>query len=350
MDGTRQLLSERNWQVDGRQKYPRSRLLLSSADRDWTDLSVELRSHPAGRIVSIEQQNVEVVIALATTDGSVTRTGAGKREEARPNAGTVWLVPTGVGPEEIVLSTPMPQTLHLFLPIEQFDVLADQYGLSKSFVRSVQYVGGLHDELIAQVGASVLDEVSKQTSTGRMIAEMSSLMIATRLVHQYVDRNLIDRIANSEQGLDNVRMRRVLKYIDEHLEEEFTVADLAAVANLSAFHFSRMFANKFGVPPRRYVSQQRLCAAKAMLSAGKYPLSEIALRSGFSSQASFTRAFLRATSVTPGAFRRLGAHGHGLSMASKNRKADQKNSKPGEYAAGKARQLRRGFDEAGSRT
>jgi AraC family transcriptional regulator len=350
MDEPRRLLSEPHWQVDGRQKYPRSRLLLSSFDRDWTDLSVELRSHPAGRIVSIEQQNVEVVIALATTDGSVTRTGAGKREEARPNAGTVWLVPTGVGPEEIVLSTPMPRTLHLFLPIEQFDVLADQYGLSKSFVRSVQYVGGLHDELIAQVGASVLDEVSEQTSTGCMIAEMSSLMIATRLIHQYVDRDLIDRIASSEQGLDNVRMRRVLEYIDEHLEEAFTVADLAAVANLSAFHFSRMFANKLGIPPRRYVSQRRLCAAKTMLSAGKYPLCEIALRSGFSSQASFTRAFLRATTVTPGAFRRLGALGHGLPAASGNSKVDQKNSKPGEYAAGKARQLRRGFDEAGSRT
>jgi AraC family transcriptional regulator len=135
---------------------------------------------------------------------------------------------------------------------------------------------------------------------------MSSLMLTTRLIQQYVDRDLIDRIANSEQGLDNIRMRRVLEYIDENLEESFTVADLAAVANLSVFHFSRMFANRMGSPPRRYVSQRRLRAAKMMLSAGKYPLSEIALRSGFSSQASFTRAFLRATNMTPGAFRRLG--------------------------------------------
>jgi AraC family transcriptional regulator len=300
------LLLKRDWQVDGQLKYPRSKLLVSSADRGWTTLSAELRSHSAGRIVSIEQRNVEVVIALATTAGLVTRTAAGRHEQTRPDAGTVWLVPTGVGPEEIILSKPMPRTLHLFLPIEQFDVLADQYNLSKSLVRAVQYVGGLNDELITQVGTSVLDELSEQTSTCRMVAEMSSLMLATRLIQQYVDRDLIDRIASSAQGLDHVRMRRVLEYIDEHLEETFTVADLAAVANLSLFHFSRMFANTMGIPPRRYVSQRRLGAAKMMLGTGKYPLSEIAFRSGFSSQSSFTRAFLRATNMTPGAFRRLG--------------------------------------------
>jgi AraC family transcriptional regulator len=114
----------RDWRVDGQRKYPCSRLLLSSADRGWTTLSAELRSHSAGRIVSIEQQSVEVVIALAGTDGSVTRTGAGRQEQTRPNAGTVWLVPTGVGLEEIVISAPMPKTLHLFLPIQQFDTLA----------------------------------------------------------------------------------------------------------------------------------------------------------------------------------------------------------------------------------
>ena len=142
--------------------------------------------HSAGRIVSIEQQNVEVVIALAATDGPVTQIGAGRQEE-RPAPGTIWLVPMGVGPEEIVISKPMPKTLHLFLPIPQFDSSADQYNLSKSLVRSVQYVGGLNDSLIRQVGMSVLNELSEQTATSRMVAEMSSLMLATRLIQSYVD-------------------------------------------------------------------------------------------------------------------------------------------------------------------
>ena len=292
-----------DWNADGQRKYPRSKLLLSSADRGWMTLSAELRSHSAGRIVSIEQQNVEVVIALAATDGPVTRIGAGRQEQTRPDPGTVWLVPTGVGPEEIVISKPMPKTLHLFLPIEQFDNLADQYNLSKSLVRSVQYVGGLNDDLIRQVGISVLNELSEQTAASRMVAEMSSLMLATRLIQNYVDRDLIDRIAGGPARLEHVRMRRVLDYIDQHLEDDISISELAQVAHLSEFHFARVFATTMGMPPQRYVSQRRLAAAKKMIGVGKLPLSEIAFRSGFSSQASFTRAFRRVTSMTPGEFR-----------------------------------------------
>jgi len=296
----------KDWHVDGQRKYPRSRLLLSSADRGWTTLSAEMRSHSAGRIVSIEQQSVEVVIALAAADGPVRRIGAGRQEQTRPDAGTIWLVPTGVGPEEIVIAAPMPKTLHLFLPIQQFDSLADQYNLGKSLVRSVQYVGGLNDELIRQVGTSILNEISEPTATGRMVAEMSSLMLTTRLIQNYIDRNLIDRITGSARSLDHVRIRRVLDYIDQNLEEEFTINDLALVAHLSIFHFARTFTNTMGMPPRRYVSQRRLEAAKKMIGAGRFPLSEIAFRSGFSSQASFTRAFRRATNMTPGEFRQHG--------------------------------------------
>jgi AraC family transcriptional regulator len=58
------------------------------------------------------------------------------------------------------------------------------------------------------------------------------------------------------------------------------------------------------MPPFRYVSRRRLEAAMALLAAGRLPLAEIAFRSGFSSQASFTRAFRRATQMTPGEYRR----------------------------------------------
>jgi len=190
--------------------------------------------------------------------------------------------------------------------MQQFDVLADQYNLGRSLVRSVQYAGGLNDDLIRQVGTSVLTELSEPTGTSRMVAEMSSLMLATRLIQNYVDRNLIDRITGGAYRLDHSRMRRVLDYIDQNLEEEFTVEDLARLAHLSLFHFARMFANTMGMPPQRYVSRRRLEAAMKMIATGKLALSEIAFRSGFSSQASFTRAFRRATNMTPGEFRQHG--------------------------------------------
>jgi AraC family transcriptional regulator len=108
----------------------------------------------------------------------------------------------------------------------------------------------------------------------------------------------------SPHRLDDRRLRRVLAYVEEHLADDITVADLANVACLSIFHFTRAFAGAMGVPPHRYVSQRRLESAKAMLATGRASLSEIALESRFSSQSSFTRAFRRATGMTPAEYRR----------------------------------------------
>jgi AraC family transcriptional regulator len=56
--------------------------------------------------------------------------------------------------------------------------------------------------------------------------------------------------------------------------------------------------------PKRYVSRMRLDQSMAELAKGRLPLAQIALNAGFSSQASFTRAFRRATSITPQEYRR----------------------------------------------
>ncbi len=291
-------------QEDGRRKYPRSRLLASSADRGWSTLFAELRAHPAGTVTSAVQQSVEIVIALCSpADGLVFRTGAGRRQQSDSAPGTIWLAPIGLGGEEVVLTAPIPRALHLYLPARQFSRLAEQYNLARSPVHSIQYLGGLQDALINQIGLAVMAEMTQESATGRMVAETSSLMLAAWLAHKYADSAPL--AAAAPHRLDNARLRRVLDHIDHHLEAEITLDGLARLANLSPFHFSRMFTAALGMPPARYVSRRRLEAAMAMLATGRLSLGEIAHRCRFASQAGFTRAFRRATGMTPGEYRRL---------------------------------------------
>src|SRR5262249_26843098 len=155
------------------------------ADRGWSTIAVELRSHAPGTIQSSTQHDVEIVIALeGSADGHVIRTGAGGRQDTSPMEGTIWLVPIGIGEEEIVITAPIPKALHLYLPVRQFSLLADQYNFVRSPAYSLPYIGGLTDELIVQIGRSVLSELKNETATGRMFAETSSLMLAARLAHE----------------------------------------------------------------------------------------------------------------------------------------------------------------------
>jgi AraC-like DNA-binding protein len=109
----------------------------------------------------------------------------------------------------------------------------------------------------------------------------------------------------STNPLDNRWLRRVLDYIDGHLAEDITAADLAKVACFSVFHFTRAFSAATGLPPQRYVRQRRLERAKASIAVESTSIARAAFMCGFLSQASFTRAFRKATGMTPSGYRRV---------------------------------------------
>ena len=60
-------------------------------------------------------------------------------------------------------------------------------------------------------------------------------------------------------------MRRVLDYIEAHLEQGLTLAELAGVACLSPSHFSRSVKQAVGMGPQRYTVQRRVERAKYLL-------------------------------------------------------------------------------------
>lgn len=287
----------------GPRKYQKSGLLLSSSGRGWASISAELRSHVKGVIPAIVPQQMEVVIAVnGRDDGFVTRSGDGKLQTTRPTTGTIWLAPIGVGDDEIGITETLPELLHLYLPSQQFETLADDYNLPKSPAHSIQYLAGVEDEMIRQIGLSILAELKCETAAGRMLVETSSLMLAARLAHRYSDGWKATPPPDRHHRLDDVRLRRVLDYIEQSADKDISVQELADIACLSPFHFARMFSAAMGMPPARFVSQQRLEIAKSLLVNGELPLSEIAFNSRFSSQAAFNRAFRRATGMTPGQY------------------------------------------------
>ncbi|MEI9886591.1 MAG: AraC family transcriptional regulator [Rhizomicrobium sp.] len=264
-----------------------------------------MRSHAAGVVPAIVPQQTEIIMVVnGRTDCFVRRSGAGKLQAARPAKGMIWLTPVWVDDDEAILPEPIPELLHLYLPQRQFETLADDYNLPRSPTRSIQFLAGLQDELIRQVGLSILSELACETAAGRMLVETASLVLAARLTQRYSEGARAVAPPGRQHRLDNLRLRRVLDYIEQNCDRDISLQELADVACLSTFHFARMFSAAMGMPPARFVSRQRLENAKSMLVNGKLPLSEIALNARFSSQASFNRAFRRATGMTPGEYQR----------------------------------------------
>lgn len=91
------------------------------------------------------------------------------------------------------------------------------------------------------------------------------------------------------------RINRVIDYIERHLDEGLQLKKLAEVASFSPFHFHRIFAAMMGETLNQFINRLRLSRARTMLIQNpKKSITEIALDCGFSSSATFARAFKEA--------------------------------------------------------
>jgi AraC family transcriptional regulator len=100
------------------------------------------------------------------------------------------------------------------------------------------------------------------------------------------------------------RFRRVLDYLDRHLERGPSVEELSAVAAFSKYHFHRQFCGLFGVGVYEYVQLGRLKRASYRLAFRRPGKTiDIALASGYATPEAFARAFKKVVGQTPTDFK-----------------------------------------------
>jgi AraC family transcriptional regulator len=155
--------------------------------------------------------------------------------------------------------------------------------------------------LRAAMGA-VDAELTAGAAGGRLAAESLANVLAVHLIRHILAPR---RPARRPDGaLPRGRLRAVVEYIEDHLDDGLSLEKMAAVARLSTYHFAHQFKRATGLPPYQYVIMRRVERAKQLLEGGgNLPLAQVAARSGFADQSQFSHHFKRLASVTPGRFR-----------------------------------------------
>ena len=220
--------------------------------------------------------------------------GDGWRRVQRPQ-GTVHVVPAYL---DVGLRTPALHLRGVSLPHATLASRLDEVGLSTAALDAV--AGDLAPRPEA---ARLIDLAWGASERGGAASRLLVDGAFTALVGALLADGGETRLRAPVPAVGDRRIARVIDYVEAHLEEPIDLADLAGVAAISVFHFSRVFRAATGQTPHRYVQARRVERAKAMLTDPALPLAQAAFACGFASQSHFGQVFRAHTGMTPGEWR-----------------------------------------------
>jgi AraC family transcriptional regulator len=119
-----------------------------------------------------------------------------------------------------------------------------------------------------------------------------------------LQEKLADRKPPIRGGLASWQQRAVCDYIEDNLHQDISLAELAAVAQLSRFHFCRVFKESIGEPPHRYQMSRRIRRAEELLADPSLSISDVAIAVGYGSLSRFSALFRQITGHSPRDYRR----------------------------------------------
>lgn len=160
--------------------------------------------------------------------------------------------------------------------------------------------------------STFLDDAEQATRFRHLVHlnwnEPAERMLASSVAHEMIDHALLTQAGlrhglKVKGGLAPYLRRQLLDYIEQNLAEPLSLGELAQLAALSEYHFTRMFRSSFGMPPHRYVLQRRLARARHLLQHSTMALGDIAMACGFASASHFSNRFRQAFGGAPSLLR-----------------------------------------------
>ena len=159
----------------------------------------------------------------------------------------------------------------------------------------------VRDAQLESVAWALKAEIECDYPSGRVYRDSLAIAAASRLIRAHTTA-ASGRQARAGRMPDRM-MRNVLAYIDEHLERDVSLAELAAVAGLSVTHFRSLFREAAGLPVHQYLIRRRVERAKSLLGETDLTIGRIAAETGFAHQSHLARHMRRVLGVSPRALR-----------------------------------------------
>lgn len=266
---------------------------------EWSGLTIHHAQVMPGRMLEHAAELHEINISIAGKLTTERISATGRRKKICGTGGGLCLTPAG----QTVAAFWDKPIKHLGMLLAP-DFVANTAAENRFSPKFDFYDGNTDkDPLVQHIGLTLLDEYNNENREGNLYADSLVNTLTLHLLKNYSNAKAITE--NTNGGLSGYKLNRVKEFIDAKLEEDLSLAALAAVADLSQFHFARAFRKSTGETPQQYLMRQRIERAKQLLAKNDLPIIEISLQTGFKNQSHFTTLFRKYTKYTPKLWREL---------------------------------------------
>jgi AraC family transcriptional regulator len=155
------------------------------------------------------------------------------------------------------------------------------------------------DALLYELCRAFLGELMSGGLAGRLYLETLTQTLAVHLLRRHSTLAARSRLGADAQP--ELRLRRVLEFIDANLHRTLSLAEIAAEVHLSPYHLGRVFKAAMGVSLHQYLIAQRVERGRALLECGEHTIREVAALVGFADHSHFNLHFKRRYGVPPSA-------------------------------------------------
>jgi AraC family transcriptional regulator len=157
------------------------------------------------------------------------------------------------------------------------------------------------DDALDLLMGQLRGELTREKASPLFVQGLARL-IAVHLARNYGETD--EEARSGSTSLPGYKLRQITDWIAAHVAEEFDLAQLAAQAGLSKFHFQRLFKGAMGVSPSRYQINLRMNEARRLLRETKMSVVEVSLEIGYANPGHFSQLFRRETGLSPSEYRR----------------------------------------------
>jgi AraC family transcriptional regulator len=235
---------------------------LASYEAEWSNINLEYYCLPAGETPNLCFDHYVIGIEMSQdcqVDFQVDGIAKGCVQRRTTSYGAMTLVPA----HHCNWTSRDRQLEGLILNLKT-DLLARNAAelLAVDRVELLPYFQ-ICDPLILQIALTLKADLESCKPSGRLYAETMSTALAVHLVRHYSshERKSVRYLG----GLSPTQLKLVIDYINDYLDRDLGLEELAAIAQLSTSHFCRSFKQSTGFSPHQYLIRQRVEWAKLLL-------------------------------------------------------------------------------------